>query len=127
MSKNKIRSTTVPTSEEFTKTLGQITWLMTLSKGHRDMKVNQIEPRILAPLMMKQVRVFTKGTQPLAAITWAYVSDEVEAKIAARSSDLTLEDWRSGKKVVIVDCISPLMDGAIFKEQFMSQVNSLIK
>lgn len=117
----------VPTAGEFTQTMGQVAWLMTLSKEHRDKPISILEAHVSAPLMFKQVRVFTKGKQPLAAILWAYVSPEVKAKLEDNDYVMTLQDWRSGPEVVIVDCISPLMDPKMFIDQFMSQVEAAQK
>lgn len=89
------------------------------------MEIREMEARILAPLMFKQVRVFLKGKQPLAAVIWAYASDDVLAKIADGQKKLNLQDWRSGKDVVVVDCISPLLDAEIFEKQFLQQVEEL--
>lgn len=119
--------TSVPTSDEFSKTLGHVTWLMTLSKDHRDKSIRTIEADVLAPLMFKQVRVYTKGKQPLAAVIWAYVSPEVKSKIEADGYQMALRDWRSGPEVVVVDCISPFMEPKIFVDQFLSQVDLIKK
>ncbi len=112
----------VPTSEEFTRTVGQVTWLMTMSKEHRDKPVSYIETYVSAPLMFKQVRVFLKGKQPLAALVWAYVSEEISDKIDAGGHTMGLQDWRCGPEVKVVDCVSPFADGQIFIDEFMSQV-----
>lgn len=112
----------VPTSEEFTRTVGQVTWLMTMSKAHRGKPISYIETYVSAPLMFKQVRVFLKGKQPIGALSWAYASDEVQAKLSAGDYQMTLQDWRSGPQVIVVDCISPFADPQIFIDEFMSQV-----
>ena len=86
----------LPTSEEFSQTMGQVAWLMTLSKEHRSKPISYQEAHLTAPLMFKQVRVFEKDKQPLAAVIWAYVSPEVKSKIEAGGYTLSLQDWRSG-------------------------------
>ncbi len=58
----------VPTSEEFLRTMGQVSWLMTLSPEHRDRPIRYLEAHLAAPLMLKQVRVVTRGSQPVAAL-----------------------------------------------------------
>lgn len=117
----------LPTSDEFARTMGQITWLATLSKEHREKPISWVEAHVSAPLMYKQVRVFTKGKQPLAAVIWAYVSPEVKLKLSNGDHVMSLGDWRSGPEVVVVDCISPLMDGQMFIDQFMAQVADATK
>ena len=115
----------VPTSEEFLRTMGQVGWLLTLSPEHRNRPIAFLETHVAAPLMMKQVRVVTRGNQPIAALTWAYASPEVKARIEAGDRDMALGDWRSGPEIVIVEVISPLVDRQIIIEQFLGQVRNL--
>lgn len=114
----------LPTSDEFSQTLGNVVFLMSISKEHRQKPVSWIEAHISAPLIFKQVRMFKKGKQPVAALSWAYVSPEVKKKIDSGDYTMTLDDWRSGSEVVIVECISPLMDPILFIEQFKSEVKA---
>jgi len=123
--KAKHAGQTPPTSEEFTRTLGQATWLMTVSKQHRSKDIAFVEAAICAPLMYKQLRVFLQGKQPVAVLTWAYASEEVKAKVEAGEGPLQLHDWRSGPEVVVVDCISPFTDKKKFIDAFMSEVASI--
>ncbi|MBO9477221.1 toxin-activating lysine-acyltransferase [Shimia sp. R11_0] len=102
--------------------MGQVTWLMTMSAKHRDRPISILESHLSAPLMFRQVRVFMKEKQPIAAIVWAYASDEVKARVEGGALDLGLEDWRSGPHVVVIDCISPFADEKLFVEGFLSQV-----
>lgn len=108
----------VPTSEEFSTMFGQTAWLMSLSKEHGQRSVAELAEIIAAPLMFKQLRVFTKGKQPLAAITWAYVTPDLAEKIRLGHHKMSLEDWRCGTEKVVVDCISPLADPQIFLKLF---------
>ncbi len=114
----------VPKSEEFTRTMGQISWLMTLSTAHRDQPISLIEAHVSAPLMFKQVRVYLKNKQPLAAVIWAYASQDIKQKIADGNYTMALNDWRSGPEVVVVDCISPFAPPETFVNQFMAHVPS---
>lgn len=113
-----------PSSEEFTHTLGQVTWLMTLSANHRKQPIELIEAHVSAPLMFKQVRVFTKGKQPLAAVLWALVSPEVKTKIDVGGYVMTLQDWRSGPEIVVVDCISPFTDKQPIIDEFLKKARA---
>ena len=114
----------LPGADDFSKALGQVTWLMTLSKAHRDKSVGWIEAHVSAPLMFRQVRVFLRDKQPVAAIIWAYASNEVKARLEAGDHQMALADWRSGEEVVIVECISPLMNGQPFIDNFMADVRA---
>jgi hemolysin-activating ACP:hemolysin acyltransferase len=111
-----------PTSDEFTRTLGQVTWLMTLSRPHLERPVGLIRDMVLAPLMLRQLRVYMKDKQPVAAISWAYASPAVRDKIASPPFVMQLSDWRSGAEPVIVECISPLVDQQMFINRFQDEI-----
>ncbi|MEP4978982.1 toxin-activating lysine-acyltransferase [Ascidiaceihabitans sp.] len=114
--------TDVPTSEEFTSTLGKASWLLAQSALHKNMPVSWIEPNIMAPLMFKQLRVFTRGNQPLAFLTWGYVSFAVSERLKHPDYQIALTDWRSGPDVAVVECVSPFVDGEQFKINFLKEV-----
>lgn len=119
------KTPSVPTSDEFLRTMGQVSWLMTLSPEHRDRSIRYLEAHLAAPLMLKQVRVVTRGKQPVAALSWAYASPEVKARIEAGGHVMALGEWRSGSEIVIVDVISPLIDKQIVINQFLGQIKDL--
>lgn len=116
------RTPGTPTSEEFSRTLGQVTWLMGLSDAHKDLPVRALEGRVQTPLMFKQVRVFTKGKQPIAAVIWASVSNEIEAALEHPDFVMDLNHWRSGENLVIVDIVSPFVERAKIEILFWEQV-----
>ena len=111
-------------SEAFAQTLGQVTWLMTMSKAHKHLPVSTIETLVSAPLVLRQVRVFSKGKQPVGALVWAYASDEVAARVEAGDTALSLPDWRSGETVLVVDCIAPFGGREDFIERFYQDVDT---
>jgi len=113
-----------PSSDEFTKTLGQVVWLLGLSSKHRIKEISTIEASYIAPLMLQQLRIFSEGKQPLAALTWAYASPEVRKRIEAGETP-NLQDWRSGSELVVVDCISPFTDGEDVKMRFLAEVEKI--
>lgn len=114
----------VPTSEEFTRTLGQVTFLLTISPPHLERSIAHIRDMVIAPLMLKQVRVFLKGKQPVAALSWAYASEEIRDRTAKPPFVMALTDWRSGPHVTVVEVISPLIDPKIFIDKFLMDVGS---
>jgi hemolysin-activating ACP:hemolysin acyltransferase len=116
-----------PTSDEFISTLGRVTWLMGLCDTHRKMRVSDIEAAIQAPLMFKQLRVFLKGKQPVAALTWAYASADVVQRVKNGNIKLALNEWRSGPEIIVVRCISPFAESDIFIDKFNSEVKALQK
>ncbi|MEE9454396.1 MAG: toxin-activating lysine-acyltransferase [Paracoccaceae bacterium] len=74
-------------------------------------------------IFLKQFRLFVKGKQPIAFLTWAKVSSEVKAALeAGRRVELDLKGWRSGPHLVVVDCISPFGPAEKIKEEFLKSM-----
>ena len=114
----------LPSSDEFTKTLGKVVWLLGMSKEHRREPISTIEASFIAPLMFKQLRLIFEGKNPVAAVTWAYASPAVRERIDA-GEPLDLQDWRSGPELVIVDCVSPFVKRDIVKEKFLAEIDRI--
>jgi hemolysin-activating ACP:hemolysin acyltransferase len=111
--------------DEFGLILGLASWLMTMSKDHRDLPIATLDKRILPAILLKQFKLIRKDKMPVAFISWATVSDEVKARLEgdeAYAPEVT--DWRSGRNLVIVECVSPFSPAAEVKQHF---INGMIK
>ncbi len=106
----------------FANYLGQASWLMTLSPEHKELPISTIDKRILPAIFLKQFRLFAKGKQPIAFLTWAKVSDEIKAELEAGRVELDLKGWRSGPHLVVVDCISPFGPAEKIKAEFLKSM-----
>lgn len=122
----KAKSIPVPTSEEFISVFGQVSWLATLSKDHRNQPIGFLEAYLSVPLMFKQVRVYKRDKQPLAAVIWAYVSKDIKKNLEGGDYRMGFKDWRSGPHIVVVDCISPFTDKSRFIDEFLSEAQASI-
>jgi hemolysin-activating ACP:hemolysin acyltransferase len=111
--------------DEFGLVLGLASWLMTMSKDHRDLPISVIDKRILPAILLKQFKLIRKDSLPVAFISWATVTDDVKARL---ESDLTyapeISEWRSGRNLVIIECVSPFSPAAEVKQHF---INGIIK
>ncbi len=105
-------------AQTFGSTIGNAVWLMTMDKGFRDLPIREVEARVATPVLLRQFKLYSKGKQPVAFLSWASVSDAVKAKLDAGEL-LTLEDWRSGENIVVVDVVSPFNPAETFKEKFL--------
>lgn len=115
----------MPTPEDFTHSLGQATWLMTLSKNHRELPLQAMQSRIIAPLMLRQLRVYIRDTQPIGVVTWAYGTPQLKERLLSGWLELDLPDWRSGPEAMIVDIVSPLFDPEIIRKSFEDEISAL--
>ena len=109
-------------SATFASAFGQAVWLMTLSKGHRDLKIKQIEDLVTPAIFLQQFKIYSQGKRPVAFLSWASVSDDIKSRFDAGDRTLRAEEWRSGKHIVVVDCVSPFADRAEIEKQFWESV-----
>jgi len=89
--------------------LGEMTWLMTQSKGHRLMFLGDLEWMAMPALLLRQYRIFRDDNkQPVGLALWAKVSPEVEERLAQGGANkLKPEDWNSGDILWLVDLVAP--------------------
>ena len=105
--------------EEFGQYLGLASWLMTMSKNHRDLPIAFLDERVLPAILLKQFRLFRKGKVPIAFLTWASASEAAKKKFKARNAKPELMDWRSGNELIVVDCVSPFGPAEQIKSKFL--------
>ncbi len=86
---------------------GQVTWLMTQSKGHRNFFVSDLEWLAMPPLLHRQFRIFPGKDQPLGVALWATVSDDVATRLSSGQTRLAPADWKSGENIWLVELIAP--------------------
>lgn len=94
----------VPTVSDI---FGQVTWLMTQSKGHRTFFISDLEWMAMPPLLLRQFRIFPGKDQPLGVALWARLSDEVAERMASGANRLAPGEWNSGDNLWLVELIAP--------------------
>jgi len=98
----------IPQYVALESTLGAISLLASKSQAHKYLFLSDLEWLILPPLTKKQFVVFrSEKNEPVAFVSWAKVSDEVEKRLLSGSTKLQPKDWDSGDKTYIMDVISP--------------------
>jgi cytolysin-activating lysine-acyltransferase len=58
-------------------------------------------------ILLKQVRMFYKGEQPVGVAVWALADDIVAKRIDAGDRRLTAVEWKCGSNMRIVDVVAP--------------------
>ncbi len=69
----------------------------------------------MTPVLMQQFRLYYDQQKPIGPVAhatksmvlWARVSAEVEAMLAAGTTKLRPQDWRSGDRLWVVEVIAP--------------------
>lgn len=102
---------------------GQATWLMTQSRGHRNMFISDLEWMLMPAILLRQFRLFPGKNQPLGIALWAQLSDDVSQRLET-GGRLKPEDWKSGSNLWLVELLAPFgqqeamindLKGSIFK------------
>lgn len=89
----------------------EVLWLMNRSEAHRHIPLSDIDWLVTPPVSLKQVRIFRDEKQaPIACMSWAFVSDEVDRRLKSGSKKLTPVEWRSGQRFWIIDLVTPYGD-----------------
>lgn len=83
--------------------------LLAKSRYHRQYRVgNYFETEIFPAFLARQVRFYmTEEGEPTAMVTWAWLSEEVEADIHETGRALTHTEWKCGDRLFFNDWITP--------------------
>lgn len=97
----------IPKQERY-NLLGQIASLMLSSNLHRRYIIDDIGIMFLPAIHLNQFRIYrNKEGDPVALVTWGFLSDKIEKEFQEGTRLLKLEDWNSGKNGWVMDFIAP--------------------
>lgn len=113
-------------SHRVMQTFGAIVAVYMRSKGHREMRLADIES-VVGPAVTTGQFSLAEATHkknglvtPVAVVLWASVSDAVDQKLAAQPAQplrLATTDWKSGDHIWIIEAIGEQrMLGAMLKQ-----------
>lgn len=103
--------------------LGEITWLLSQSPLHRALQIGDLEWLVMPALIHRQFYIFRDGEKPVGLALWARCNPSAEAKLERGMIEpenrLTLEEWRSGEALWLVDLIAPFADAGNRQREIM--------
>ena len=94
-------------AKKTSEVLGEIVWLMSQSQLHKQLFIADTEWLVMTPMLLQQFRLFYDKQKPVGVIFWASVSEEVEARLAAGTTRMRPQDWKSGDRLWVVEAIAP--------------------
>ncbi len=87
--------------------VGQVCGLMMVSPAHKHLFVADLEWALMPPVLLRQFSMVRRNGRLAAFVSWASVSDEVDARLQQGVARLKPAEWRSGEHLWIVDVIAP--------------------
>lgn len=111
--------------------MGPIIMLYMQSAHRRFHFISDLEWLLMPPLVNGQCKLYMKKEYPISFISWAFVSEEVEARMLKNGGKLRPEDWKSGDRLWVIDIVAPFggvenMLTDVRKKEFPGQVVRLI-
>ena len=94
-------------AKKTSEVLGEIVWLMSQSPLHKQLFISDTEWLVMTPMLLQQFRLFYDKAKPVGVVFWASVSEEVEARLAAGTTRMRPQDWKSGDRLWVVEAIAP--------------------
>ena len=87
--------------------LGPALWLYARDPVKKFMFLGDTDWAVLPPIVLDQCRLYTKAGLPYAFITWAFVSDDVDARLRSSEPKIAPHEWKSGEHVWLIDAVAP--------------------
>jgi cytolysin-activating lysine-acyltransferase len=118
VTKRKSAAKSAPVDDQLAPTvshfLGEMTWLLSQSPLHRALSIADLEWLIMPALIHEQFYLFRDGNRPVGLMMWAKCNADAVAKLGRGMIEpdnrLTLDEWRSGDSIWLVDMVAPFAD-----------------
>jgi cytolysin-activating lysine-acyltransferase len=80
---------------------------MSQSPLHKQFFISDLEWLVMTPVLLQRFRLFYDQSKPIGVAFWATVDAEVEARLAAGTTRMRPQDWKSGDRLWVVEVIAP--------------------
>lgn len=97
----------LPDSAEKIAAFGNAAWLMMHTKTHKHLFVTDLEWACEPPIALGQCYFWHRGHVPVGFASWAYLSEEAEARMMQGVRKLGPADWKSGDRLWLMDLLVP--------------------
>lgn len=88
--------------------------LLYLQSAHRRLHfISDLEWLLLPPLVSGQCKLYMKEEYPISFVSWAFLSEEAEARLLLAGGRLRPEEWKSGDRLWLIDIVAPFGAGAV--------------
>lgn len=87
--------------------LGPALWLYAKDPVRKFLFVGDTDWAVLPPVILDQCRLYTRSGIPFAFLTWAFVSDEVDARLRSGRPKIAPHEWQNGSHIWLIDIVAP--------------------
>lgn len=87
--------------------LGPVFWLYARDERKRFTFIADQDWLLMPPVVLDQCKLYMKNEMPWAFVTWAFVSDEIDARLRSHSPKIAPHEWKSGENVWLIDIVAP--------------------
>lgn len=90
--------------------LGPAMWLYARDEVKKYTFIAEQDWLLMPPIILDQCKLYTRNEIPWAFCTWAFVSDEIDARLRTANPRIAPHEWKSGTKAWIIDVVAPFGD-----------------
>lgn len=109
-----VTNTAPPAARTVSHIFGEITWLLSESPQHRDLRISELASFVMPPILHRQYHIFRKGDRPVGAALWAYMDEAAETSLEQSllqpALSLPYDAWKSGESLWLIALIAPFSD-----------------
>lgn len=87
--------------------LGPVIWLCARDPVRKFMFLGDTDWMLMPPIVLDQCRLYTRNGIPFAFVTWAKVSDAVDARLRSGQPKIAPHEWNSGPHLWLIDVVAP--------------------
>jgi cytolysin-activating lysine-acyltransferase len=110
-------------SEQLNRVLGEAVGLMMSVQKYQEWRIADLKARLLPPITLRQCKIFRHKGFPVAFVSWAMVSDQIEGRLESNPElPLLPREWRSGPRLCFMDIASPKGNEAEIKDAVRKQL-----
>ncbi len=104
--------------------LGPAVWLYARDDLRKYTFIAEQDWLLIPPIILDQCKLYTRDEIPWAFATWAFVSDEVDARLRGNSPRIAPHEWQSGPHPWVIDIVAPFGERDVMLEDLRHSVFS---
>ncbi|MHB1098191.1 MAG: toxin-activating lysine-acyltransferase [Burkholderiales bacterium] len=102
--------------------LGPVFWLYARDERRKFTFIADQDWLLMPPVVLDQCKLYMKDEMPWVFVTWALVSDDIDARLRSMVPKIAPHEWKSGEHVWLIDIVAPFgQSDEMVKELCMTQ------